>query len=940
VPLDRADHDGGVPTLTEPVASTFDSFGALLRFLRRRARLTQRELGLQVGYSEGHICRLEQNTRLPEPSVLAALFVPALRLDRDPPAAMRLLELAKRARGSGPAHQVDEEPREALDVPPIPAPPPHAVTRPEALAALRAMLAAERVVVVCGLAGTGKTTLAATLAREEAAGGLVCWITLTPGLTASPEALIRQLARHLASLGEANLGRLLEPGGDAPPLPLDQQLDLLAATLARRPTLICLDNGQALAGDEAGLGALGHLAAAGRARLLVCSREPLALAGAATFRLGGLDRRQAVELITRLDPDMPAALAERLTARTAGSPMLLRLALGQARQGSTDRGVLVEHLPTNPEVAAYLLHTTLDRLGPAAEKLICLLSVFREPVDLHDPALAEQSQAVEGPYDVLAALDELRRRQLVDHPAAAALHPLVRDHVYARLVGDLGRRRRLHRIAANWYEQARDHPLEAAWHFSQGGDRGYAAEVLAARVRSLIDRGHALPAAELVADLLARSRRGGGMESVRRLLVLSGDLLANTARAADAEAAYREALAASGPPAVYASVAVRLAGSLLQRGQVRDALAMSVEAAERLGAGETLLLAKLAASQAAARLMLSEHDEALLAGRHALDLAAEVAAMAPELAAEVESVAHAVVGILSRLRKRDDEAVDHFRRAIAAARLIGAHHRAARGMFNLGAMWVDRGELAEGRKVLEDAAAQFRLTGDSYALGRVLHALATVHHYRGELAEAVELFDEACALKRQVGDVQGLATSEHSRALTLRTLGRVDEALEVLERVVTSPAGHAEPWARASYLDSYATALLIAGRVGEAVAPLREALDLARSTGGMFEPMIELHLAMALLVTGEPELAEELAARPLPGDRVTLEARCEARLLRAMVAVSRGDTAAVLAAADEIARWMATTGFQTYRGVAARLVTAAAAPPPLAELPALMLRHG
>jgi Helix-turn-helix domain len=36
-------------------ASSFADFGTLLRALRRQARLTQRELGIAVGYSEAQI---------------------------------------------------------------------------------------------------------------------------------------------------------------------------------------------------------------------------------------------------------------------------------------------------------------------------------------------------------------------------------------------------------------------------------------------------------------------------------------------------------------------------------------------------------------------------------------------------------------------------------------------------------------------------------------------------------------------------------------------------------------------------------------------------------------------------------------------------------------------------------------------------------------------
>ena len=50
-------------------AAAFTTFGALLRYLRRRARLTQIDLAIATGYSTGQISRLEQNQRLPNPDV-------------------------------------------------------------------------------------------------------------------------------------------------------------------------------------------------------------------------------------------------------------------------------------------------------------------------------------------------------------------------------------------------------------------------------------------------------------------------------------------------------------------------------------------------------------------------------------------------------------------------------------------------------------------------------------------------------------------------------------------------------------------------------------------------------------------------------------------------------------------------------------------------------
>src|SRR5438552_315872 len=97
------------PALSElPEAATF---GSLLKFLRRRAQLSQRELSLAVGYSEAQISRLERNVRLPDMTALAALFLPALRLQDEPLAAQRLLALAAAARGAPPPPDLFTHPR-------------------------------------------------------------------------------------------------------------------------------------------------------------------------------------------------------------------------------------------------------------------------------------------------------------------------------------------------------------------------------------------------------------------------------------------------------------------------------------------------------------------------------------------------------------------------------------------------------------------------------------------------------------------------------------------------------------------------------------------------------------------------------------------------------------------------------------------------------------
>src|SRR5687768_2445384 len=76
----------------------FTTFGDLLRFLRRRAGITQLELSIAVGYSDAQISRLEQNLRPPDIPTIEARFVTALGLEDEPKAAARLLDLAANVR--------------------------------------------------------------------------------------------------------------------------------------------------------------------------------------------------------------------------------------------------------------------------------------------------------------------------------------------------------------------------------------------------------------------------------------------------------------------------------------------------------------------------------------------------------------------------------------------------------------------------------------------------------------------------------------------------------------------------------------------------------------------------------------------------------------------------------------------------------------------------
>jgi predicted ATPase/transcriptional regulator with XRE-family HTH domain len=154
-----------------------DSFGEALRFLRKRARLTQDEMGRAVGYSREQIARLENGSRLPDLAVIAALFVPALFQQSEKHLVEQLLALAGKTRQD---QQVTithtrqtrlEVTSETLLAPPVsmhlpPAPLLPLIGRTADVTDLLALLQTARLITIVGAPGIGKSRLALEVANQ------------------------------------------------------------------------------------------------------------------------------------------------------------------------------------------------------------------------------------------------------------------------------------------------------------------------------------------------------------------------------------------------------------------------------------------------------------------------------------------------------------------------------------------------------------------------------------------------------------------------------------------------------------------------------------------------------------------------------------------------------------------------------------------------------
>jgi predicted ATPase/transcriptional regulator with XRE-family HTH domain len=279
--------------MTNPTSSlTFDTFGGLLKYLRRRAQLTQRELAIAVGYTEGHVSRLEKNLRPPDLATVAALFIPALGLEEEPETAAQLMKLAASAHGDQKhageelrISRVQETTEISQNAESIPSNLPIQLTtfigRQTEIAEITALLTGAnptRLVTLTGPGGMGKTRLALQtsmrLSHHYPDG--IWFVDLAP--LSSPELIPPTIASAL-SVAETATQSIEE---------------ILIAYLREKQLLIVIDNCEHLIRATAQI-AEKILRTCARLQLLATSRELLNIPGEVNFRVPSLSFPEDLE---------------------------------------------------------------------------------------------------------------------------------------------------------------------------------------------------------------------------------------------------------------------------------------------------------------------------------------------------------------------------------------------------------------------------------------------------------------------------------------------------------------------------------------------------------------------------------------------------------------------------------------------------------------------
>ncbi len=219
------------------------------------------------------------------------------------------------------------------------------------------------------------------------------------------------------------------------------------------------------------------------------------------------------------------------------------------------------------------------------------------------------------------------------------------------------------------------------------------------------------------------------------------------------------------------------------------------------------------------------------------------------------SVIYHQLGITAHLRGRLDEAEDWYRRAIQIREELGLRALLATDYHELGMTAQDRGRLDEAEDWYRKALTIKEDLGDRPGMAITYHQLGNTAYLRGQLDEAEDWYRKALTITEELGDRPNMAGSYHQLGNTAQQLGRLGEAEDWYRKALTI---YEELGDRPHMAGTYHQLGITAydrGRLDEAEDWYRKALTITEELGD------RPHMALSYAQLGL--LAEDRAEAPL-----------------------------------------------------------------------------
>ncbi len=653
---------------------------------------------------------------------------------------------------------IQYDPHGSIPPPPEPVRPPELIDfvgREVELVRLANQLNTIGIVAITGIAGAGKTALAARLATQVCpTEEKILWYKCYPG--ESVHMIIWAYAGFLASKGEQaiweDLSRMQQSGGL---LPANVLISMVLQRLRGQRYLLCFDNIHHLTADPHSVrlfDQLRELAEGQEIKLILTSQQEIEWElGVEDEELAGLSQDDSRLLLTKRGIELDEPVLTKLYQQTEGNPQLLILA-SQALLLTEDKAALVDQLVQAPKINDFLsdlIHSSLDEEARSIMRGIAALLGWPGTADAIEEILDSQ-QDIRDELDDLC--DQFLLRQRILHKAVEYdQHNTVRAYYYERLTRR--QRRQLHQRSAAYYQEVEPDNFKSALHYLYAQEYEHAAKLATTNVRSQLNIGRAAALRTLLENLTVQQLP---KELWIEVCIAKGQTyeflqLVPLSQASFEEALNRLDIEPDSPTTRQLKVQTyRGLGVLLRSRSPAEARTWLQQGLDVLAGADPYLEADLLVQLGVVQMRLGETEAARSALERALGLL-------PHSNHRIRLLALLNLGYFYYYQDDLAKSADYITQALAMAKLIGDFTNTLAATTNLAAIKHTMGDLLSATQLYEQAEQLAKSFGNADELGNVYLNSGILALQKGEqqaarkkLTAALDLASNGMIIELQV----------------------------------------------------------------------------------------------------------------------------------------------------------------------------------------------
>lgn len=634
--------------------------------------------------------------------------------------------------------EIDEPEQPSIEIPPPPEPrrPPEIqgfVGREAELTAYAETLEETSIAVITGMAGAGKTALAAQLTHWVAEPERVFWHSFNEG--DGVDSIISSLAGFLAWHGKAELWQLLrsaELSGGQPP-PTDTLFDYVIQLVRGANYLLCLDDFQFVDDDPDLNQLVDRLREVLRAKelsmILTARRVPDFVALATFESLPGLSCDDARRLLLTNNVRLSDEQIDALYKHTDGNAQFLTLAIEALRQAK-DPDDLIEGLAASRDIKRYLMYEVDELLTGRERNVMNVVAIL-----LGRPGTRDVIDAIlQGP-NIFRDLSRLTDRHLLitqesDKGREYLQHSMVQEFYYQE--AGPSQRKRMHNRAGQHYRDEEQDLLRAGIHYERAGAMTEAAQVATQDVLRIINQGEIRPLRTLLERFVREQLDPKLWIEVN---LAKGQIYVLQAEQEEGKVSLQEAIdhinsvEKENEQILLKARAYRGMGELLERSLPPEALEWLEKGLDVLAASDQLEAAILHIRSGTIQFFLSQYEDSLQSSQKGMKLLPDGPSQWRTRGLVDMSSVYFNQGKYQQAIKVATEAIEMCNKLSDPINQIPAFGNLAISKFSTG-------DIQGGFATLEEAALLANYIGNDAALAQLEMNLGTAHFSTGELDQA------------------------------------------------------------------------------------------------------------------------------------------------------------------------------------------------------------